>query len=166
MLGSLGQHHAIDSHVQFVFHKNIHIGNYVRLGGYCHLDGEGGLYIGDGTILAPHVTILTSNHQYDQSNYLPYDEYDILRPVSIGRGCWIGWGAMILPGITIQDGAIVAMGAVVTKDVGLGEVVGGNPAKILTSRTNIDFVQSAITDEKYYMKAKVQLQLNRRPIDS
>ena len=162
LLGHVGKDCIIEPNVQFVFHRRIDIGNYVRLGGFSHLDGEGGLVIGDGTIIAPHVVILTSNHVYDQSNYLPYNEHDDLRKVTIGRGVWLGWGAKILPGVLIGDGAVIAMGAVVTKNVSAGSVVGGNPAIVIRKRKDLDFIQHAIATEQYYIKGKLLNGLKRK----
>ena len=143
----------------FSFHNRIKIGKYCRIGHVCHIDGEGGVEIGDGTIFAPKVVILSSSHDYT-GNYLPYTEYDKKLPVKIGKGCWIGWGAIICPGITIGDGAIVGMGAVVTKDVESGHVVGGNPAKTLKLREDIDITQ-LVSEEKFYLKEVLNKKLKR-----
>ena len=96
--------------------------------------------------------VLTSNHAYTQSNMLPYDSEEKLRSVDIGAGCWIGWGAMICPGVSIGDGSVVAMGAVVSKDVPAGAVVGGNPAKVIGYRENLDMIPEMVADEAYYLK--------------
>lgn len=163
-LKSLGTTSIIDPTAKFVHHQGIEIGDYCRIGPNCHLDGEGGLKINDGTILGSNITILTSTHRYDQTNYLPYDEYDDMRPVIIGRGCWIGWGAMIAPGVEIGDGAVVAMGAVVVKDVLPGSVVGGNPAIHIKNRSELDFINQAIANKSFYIKRKLENKLNRRPL--
>jgi acetyltransferase-like isoleucine patch superfamily enzyme len=142
------------------FPKGIRIGKYCRIGLNCHLDGEGGVTIGDGTILAPHVVILSSSHNYNQTQYLPYNELDEKRPVTIGRGCWLGWGVMIVPGVTIGDGAVIAMGSVVTKDVPAGALVGGNPAKIINERDTA-FIQQAVAEDRYYLKGVFDGSLKR-----
>ena len=145
----------------FNFHSNIEIGKYTRVGDQCHLDGEGGIAIGDGSILAPRVVILTSSHHYQVSDMLPYNIEDKKMPVRIGRGCWIGWGAQILPGVVIEDGAIVAMGAVVTKPVPKGAIVGGNPAKVIKYREDLEGIEQLITEESYFLKYKLEHQLVR-----
>jgi maltose O-acetyltransferase len=136
----------------FRFHRGIKIGRYCRIGHECHLDGEGGITIGDGTILAPRVTILSSSHSYKNSPLLPYGLEDEKLPVVIGKGCWIGWGAMIRPGINIGDGAVVAMGSVVTKNISTGEVVGGNPARVIKERDGDLHVSTMVENERYFLK--------------
>jgi acetyltransferase-like isoleucine patch superfamily enzyme len=92
----------------------------------CYITGMGGLKIGDYTQIAPNVGILTANHDlYDNRIYVP-------KPVAIGKYCWIGMGALIMPGVVLGDYTIVAAGAVVTKSFPEGYcVVGGTPAKII-----------------------------------
>ncbi|HHH53349.1 MAG TPA: acyltransferase [Bacteroidetes bacterium] len=160
-LNNLGAKTIVHYRATFNHHKNISIGNYCRIGPDCHFDGEAKIEIGDGTIFGPRVIILSSSHNYNQVKYLPYDEQDKLAQVRIGKGCWIGWGAFILPGVKIGDGAVVAMGAVVVKDVKKGEIVGGNPAKVLKVRDDCAFIDDALQNEKYYIKAVFDDNLKR-----
>ena len=73
----------------------------------------------------------TTNHNYKSDIRTPYDNVGLEQPVEIGRNCWIGARSMICPGVKIEDGAVVAMGSVVTKSVPKCAIVGGNPAKII-----------------------------------
>lgn len=114
--------------------RGIKIGDNVRIGEKSHINARGGLSIGNNVKLGPNVLILTSTHNYYSPNKLPYDNNDIYRPVTIGNNVWIGANSLIVPGITIGEGVVVAMGAVVTKDVPPCAVVGGNPAKIIKYR--------------------------------
>ncbi|NLR90511.1 acyltransferase [Flammeovirga agarivorans] len=93
-------------------------GNYIQ--------AMGKITIGDYTQIAPNVGIITANHSlYDNREH-------IIKNVEIGRYCWIGMGAIILPGVILGDYTIVAAGAIVTKSFDNGFVViGGNPARIL-----------------------------------
>lgn len=145
----------IDDSARFTFPEKITLGRYSRVSKDCYLNGQGGITIGDGTILGPNVTILSSTHRHQQTKYLPYDEFDEFRPVTIGRGAWLGFGCMIVPGVTIGDGAIVAMGAVVTRDVPAGAIVGGNPATILKQR-DAEWIAQAVAAERYYLKARFE----------
>lgn len=107
--------------------KNIHIGKNVFINCCCHFQDQGGIYIGDGTLIGSHVVLATINHGQN-----PAQRADNLpSPIRIGKNVWIGSHATVLPGITIGDGAIIAAGAVVTKDVLPNTIVGGVPAKIL-----------------------------------
>ena len=110
------------------------VGNDVRLGENLYIDARGGLTIGNNVKIAPQVFIWTSNHNYYAPKKLPYDGKEILCPVSIGDHVWIGGRAVIVPGVTIGEGAVVGMGSVVTKDVPPYAVVGGNPARVLKYR--------------------------------
>ncbi|PXA03110.1 acyltransferase [Coraliomargarita sinensis] len=157
--GSRNQVHINDS-ARLTFPERIQIGSWVRIGKCCYLNGQGGINISDGTVFAPEVVVLSSTHRYQQDKYLPYDEFDEFRPVSIGKGVWIGYRAMVAPGVTIGDGAIVAMGAVVTRDVPAGAIVGGNPAKIIKQRDEQEIVRLA-ENESYYMKAVLEDGLKR-----
>lgn len=132
-----------------LFHADrLDIGEYVYIGPNCMVNAQGGVRIGEGTILGPEVVILSSNHDYSRGQTLPYDLYDRQQPVQIGAGVWIGYRAMICPGVKIGDGAIVAMGSVVTKNVGVGVIVGGNPASKISERCRERVIQ--LTKESAY----------------
>ena len=104
--------------------------------------GHGGLKIGNGSIIAHNVEIQTRNHNFDGINLvsIPYDKVYVLKPVVIGENVWVGSHAKVIPGVSIGEGSVVGMGAVVTKDVPPFAVVGGNPAKVIKYRDK----------EKYY----------------
>lgn len=107
--------------------KNIHIGKNVFINMGCKFQDQGGIYIGDGTLIGHNVVLATLNHAkspYDRSSMIP-------APIHIGKNVWIGSNATVLPGVTIGDGAIIAAGAVVTKDVSENTIVGGVPASVM-----------------------------------
>lgn len=107
--------------------KNIHIGRKVFINTGCTMQDQGGIYIGDGALIGHHATIVTLNHDPD-----PERRGDLHpKPVHIGERAWLGANVTVLPGVTIGDGAVVAAGAVVTKDVPADTVVAGVPAKII-----------------------------------
>jgi maltose O-acetyltransferase len=83
--------------------------------------------IGDHTQIGPAVQIYAADHPRDAETRREGLEFG--RPVRIGSDVWIGGGAIILPGITIGDGALIGAGSVVTRDVGAGVTVAGNPAR-------------------------------------
>lgn len=151
---SIGTGCIVNRSVKLVAPESISIGDYVRIGPNCHLDGTGGVTIGDGTIFGPHVSVLTASHNYDQSELVPYDHTEILRSVTIGRAVWCGRQTLIVPGVTIGDGAVIAAGAVVTRNVAAGSVVGGNPAKEIKVRGDIEAMIKAIEESRFYLKTK------------
>ena len=111
------------------FGKNITIGKNVFINSGCHFQDQGGIYIDDGALIGHNVVLATLNH-----GQLPENRHDLLpSPIYIGKNVWIGASAVVLPGVRIGDGAIVAAGAVVTKDVPPNTVVGGVPARQLKS---------------------------------
>lgn len=109
--------------------QNITIGEQVFLNAGCHFQDQGGITIGDGTLIGHNVVLATLNHNEDPARR---DE-TVPAPIVIGRHVRIGANATVTPGVTIGDGAIVAAGAVVTKDVPPNTVVAGVPARVLRS---------------------------------
>lgn len=107
--------------------KNITIGKNVFINDGCCFQDQGGIEIGDGCLIGQQVVIATLNHDLN-----PAHRKDMLpKPVKIGKNVWVGAHATILPGVTVGDNAVIAAGAVVTKDVPANTVVGGVPAKII-----------------------------------
>jgi acetyltransferase-like isoleucine patch superfamily enzyme len=101
----------------------IRVGDHVNIQMECFLDGRGGLTIGNNVDLTPGVRILTEQHDIDSPDYAT-----VKKPVVIQDNAVIGSWAMILPGVTVGEGAVVAAGAVVVKDVQPYTMVAGNPA--------------------------------------
>lgn len=112
----------------------IRIARRVWLGPYVVIYGHGGVEIGEQTLVSMHCSILSSNHGVPPFGKLIRDTPDELRPTKIGRDVWIGANAVILGGVTIGDGAVVAAGAVVNRDVEAGAVVAGVPARVVKRR--------------------------------
>ena len=107
--------------------KNITIADNVFLNSGCKMQDQGGITIGDGTLVGHNVVFATINHDEDPSKRANMHP----KPICIGKNVWIGANATILAGVTIGDGAIIAAGAVVTKYVPACTVVGGVPAKFI-----------------------------------
>lgn len=108
---------------------NVYIG-----GGGAKIHCEGGVTIGFNSKIGEGCFIMTTNHNYLSETRVPFDHIGLMQKVEIGENCWIGARSIICPGVKIEDGAIVAMGSVVTKSVPKGAIVGGNPAKIIKYR--------------------------------
>jgi acetyltransferase-like isoleucine patch superfamily enzyme len=107
--------------------KNITVGKRVFINSGCRFQDQGGITIGDDTLIGHNVVLVTLNHDLasdKRKDMLP-------APIVIGGNVWIGANATVLPGVTVGDNAVIAAGAVVTKDVPPNTVVGGVPAKII-----------------------------------
>jgi maltose O-acetyltransferase len=119
------------AHVRPPFHcdygYNISLGKGVFLNFNCVILDVVKVTIGDGTQIGPGTQILTADHPRDPAQRRA--GLELGRPIVIGANVWIGGGAMILPGVTVGDDAIVGAGAVVTRDVRPGATVVGNPAR-------------------------------------
>lgn len=87
------------------------------------------IYVGDYTMFGPNVTIATAGHPLLPS--LREKGYQYNMPVHIGKNCWIGAGAIILPGITVGDNVVIGAGSIVTKDLPSNVLVVGNPCRVL-----------------------------------
>jgi len=118
------------------FGGSIRLARRVWLGPYVVIYGHGGVEIGESTLISMHCTILSSNHGIPPLGKLIRDTADELLPTKIGRDVWIGANAVILGGVTIGDGAVVAAGAVVNRDVEAGAIVAGVPARVVRKRQN------------------------------
>lgn len=109
------------------FGSNIHVGSNVFLNFNCVILDTAAVVIEDGAQIGPGVQIYAADHPRDPAQRREGLEFS--RPVRIGRNVWIGGGAIILPGVSIGEDAIVAAGSVVTRDVASGATVMGNPAR-------------------------------------
>jgi maltose O-acetyltransferase len=109
--------------------QGIRIGRRTVINHQCHLDGRGWLSIGDDVDISSGVWILTDAHDMNDPLFR-----ETLAPVKIGNHVWIGSRATILPGVTVGEGAVVAAGAVVNRDVEPYTVVGGVPARQIGTR--------------------------------
>ena len=99
----------------------------LAVSGGCYINAADGLWIGQGTIWGPNVAIVSQTHDIDS-----FDDAPPTAGIRIGRGCWIGFGAVILPGTTLGDRTIVGANAVVNRSFPEGRVViAGTPARIV-----------------------------------
>ena len=107
------------------FGKNIHLGRNVFINACCHFQDQGGITIGDDCLIGHAVVFATLNH-----GLAPEERFSMTpAPIVLGRNVWVGANATILQGVTIGDNAVIAAGAVVTRDVPANTIVGGVPAK-------------------------------------
>ncbi len=109
------------------FGKNITIGDQVFINAGCKFQDQGGIVIEDGALIGHGVILATLDHDLDPAKRQQLHP----APIHIGKGVWIGAGAVVTSGVTIGDNAVVAAGAVVNKDVEEGTIVGGVPARFI-----------------------------------
>ena len=106
---------------------NIELGARFYANHHCVMLDAAPIRIGDDVMLGPAVHIYTVTHPLDAA--LRQSGIELAKPIQIGHRVWIGGGAILLPGITVGDDAVIAAGSVVTKDVPAGALVKGNPAR-------------------------------------
>ncbi|CAH8282818.1 maltose O-acetyltransferase [Mariniflexile fucanivorans] len=117
-------------HMNVIINKrNIKIGNNSAISRGCYLDGRGGLIIGNNVSVSPGVQFITASHDVNSSDF----KY-IKKQIIIEDYVWIGTNAIILPGVKLCKGSVVAAGSVVSKDVEEYNIVGGVPSKFMSLR--------------------------------
>ena len=132
MLGAkIGKNCLPSRRIEVLLPKGLILKDGVMIGWFAELDARGGIFIDHDTNISSHVKLITGSHDINDPNFTA----DFL-PIHIGHHCWIGTGATVLQGVKIGEGAVVAAGAVVTKDVEPWTVVGGVPARKIGERNS------------------------------
>ena len=121
---------------------HVHFGRNVYANFNLTLVDDTHIYVGDHTMLGPNVTIASAGHPILPE--LRKKTYQYNFPVRIGRNCWIGAGAVIVPGVTIGDDTVIGAGSVVTKDIPSGVVAAGVPCRVMRGINE--------RDREYYFK--------------
>jgi maltose O-acetyltransferase len=128
-----GRNVNIEKGVYFGDGGSLEIGDHSGLGEGCRVYGS--VTIGRDVMIGPDVILLTRNHRFDRLDVpMRLQGWGDERPIHIGDDIWIGARVVVLPGVTVGSGAIIAAGAVVTSDVSPFAIVGGNPARVLRMR--------------------------------
>lgn len=122
--------------------KHVHFGNCVYANFHLTLVDDTHIYVGDNTMFGPNVTVATAGHPILPE--LRAKAYQFNMPVHIGKNCWIGAGAVIVPGVRIGDNTIIGAGSIVTKDIPANVVAVGNPCRVLREISE--------KDREYYFK--------------
>lgn len=129
------------------FSSTVYIGDYCNFNGM-NANGGGKIFFGDYFHSGTECMIISQNHNYE-GECIPYDSTYIYKDVRIGRCVWFGNRVTVIGGVSIGDGAIIAAGSVVVKDVPKCAIVGGNPAKILKYR-DIEHFDKLDKEQKYH----------------
>lgn len=129
------------------FHSNwggrhVHFGKGIYANFNLTMVDDTHIYVGDYTLFGPNVTVATAGHPILPE--LREKTYQYNFPVHIGRNCWIGAGAIIVPGVTVGDNVVIGAGSVVTKDIPSNVVAVGNPCRVLREVND--------HDREYYFK--------------
>ncbi len=145
MLAEVGE----NCYIEPPFHSNfggrhVHLGKnvYANFNFTCVDDTH--IYIGDYTMIGPNVTVASAGHPILPELREKAYQYNI--PVRIGSNCWIGAGAVILPGVNIGDNSVIGAGSVVTKNIPSNVVAVGNPCRVMRKINE--------HDREYYFKDK------------
>lgn len=125
--------------------KHVHFGKNIYANFNLTLVDDTHIYVGDYTMFGPNVTVATAGHPILPE--LRKEGYQYNASITIGKNCWIGAGAIILPGITIGDNVVIGAGSIVTKDIPSNVVAVGNPCKVLREVNE--------HDKKYYFKNRM-----------
>lgn len=116
--------------------RHCHFGKNVYVNFNLTMVDDTHIYVGDGTLIAPNVVIATAGHPIDPALRGKRLQYNA--SVRIGKNCWIGSGALIMPGVTIGDDTVIGAGSVVTRDIPSGVVAVGNPCRVLRKASQKD----------------------------
>ena len=146
MLGMIGTKVSVGHSFLCDYGRNIHIGNNVTINMGCLFVDCNKITIGNNVLIAPNVQIYTATHPIELNERLTpvetvegiqYIRHTFALPVTVGDGCWIGGGVIILPGVTIGEGSVIGAGSVVTKDISANSLAVGNPCKVIRSINNV-----------------------------
>ena len=127
---------------------NTTLGNNVNFNGM-KIQGNGNVNIGDNFHSGIECMIITSIHNYDNGNAIPYDDTIISKDVTIEDNVWLGNRVTILPGVRIGEGAIIQAGSVVVKDIEKYAIAGGHPAKVFKYR-DIEHYEKLKKERKFH----------------
>lgn len=122
--------------------KHVHFGNNVYANFGLTMVDDTHIYVGDCTMFGPNVIVASAGHPIRPELRAKAYQYNF--PVHIGKNCWIGAGAILVPGITVGDNVVIGAGSVVTKDIPSNSVAVGNPCRVLREINERDF--------EYYFK--------------
>lgn len=131
MGAKIGKNTVLCRRTEVLFPKGLQLADGVAVGWFAELDARGGIIVDHDTNISSHVKLITGSHDVDD----PHFTADF-RPIRVGHHCWIGTGATILQGVEIGDGAVVAAGAVVTRNIPPHEIWGGVPARFIKKRNS------------------------------
>ncbi len=129
-----GWHLQVEEGVKIRGPRNLRLGTSVGLGKDTWINSRGGVVIGNNVMIAPGVRIISNGHRMERLDVPMIQQGLYSKPIHIGNDVWIGADVIVLPGVTVGEGSIIAAASVVTKDVPPMSVVAGSPARVVKSR--------------------------------
>jgi maltose O-acetyltransferase len=129
LLGSFGEDSNLLPPVQCDYGRNVRIGDRVFVNFGCFFIDTRDITLGDEVLVGPACQFLSADHPLDAGRRRA--GWESGRPITVGAGAWLGGGAIVLPGVTIGENAVIGAGSVVTRDVPPNVVAAGNPARAI-----------------------------------
>lgn len=145
LFGSIGTNVSVGLPFLCDYGHNIYLGSNVSVNMNCTFVDCSKITIGDNVLIASNVQLYTATHPVELADRLTPDwsaesgEYFCRTralPITIGSGCWLGGGVIVLPGVTIGDGSVIGAGSVVTKDIPANSLAVGNPCRVIRQINN------------------------------
>lgn len=130
---TIGKGSVLFRRIDILDPSNLYIGNYTNVGWFSLLDSRGTIKIGNYVTIASYAKFVTGSHLIDSENFSA-----VFKPIVVEDYVWIGTGAIILQGVRIGKGAVIAAGSVVTKDIPPYTVYGGIPARFIKCRNIVE----------------------------
>lgn len=140
LFGEIGENVSVGTPFICDYGRNIHIGNNVSINMNCTFIDCNKITIGDNVLIAPNVQLYTATHPVElgeryvvrqNSEKKEFIRRTYALPITIGNGCWLGGGVIVVPGVTIGAGTVIGAGSVVTKDIPENVLAAGNPCRVL-----------------------------------
>lgn len=130
--------------------RHVHFGKNVYANFGLTMVDDTDIYVGDYTMIGPHVTIATAGHPILPALREENCQYNL--PVRIGRNCWLGAGVVVLPGVSIGENSVIGAGSIVTRDIPANVVAFGNPCRVVREISERD-------KEYYYRDKKIPAEI-------
>ena len=134
LAANVGENVTIKDDVYLLNPSGLSIGDNVSIHPFCYLECIGGVTIGNDVSIAEGTSIISFEHNYENTSIPIKDQGITRKAIRIANDVWVGAKAILLGGVTVEEGAIIAAGAVVTNDVKKYSIVGGVPAKEIKTR--------------------------------
>jgi len=134
VLNKMGQSCNIADAVTITAPANLSLGNRVSIHPYCVFAGSGEIEIGNGVAIASSCILISESHIFDDAETLIKDQGLEAQPIRIGNDVWLGARVTVLGNVTINDGAVIGAGSVVTRDIPANSVAVGVPCQVVRTR--------------------------------